>query len=206
MWQSSTALAKLLTIHDLAVTSSHSAPQFLHLVLYCIHIHTTVAETCTTLAACLIVAEFSAVCVITDHTCISLLALMPPPAKSMTELGVVAAHSNGWRARLTLDKRKIHGPQRAARSQAQEDLHTARLASSRLGMKKYLLSLRKRTREDFESQESDPGKSPEAADAADRERDSAEISTHTMPDSVRLRQVRYPPKWPGGRVFREVRP
>ena len=118
---------------------------------------------------------------------------MPPPAKSIIELGAVAAHSNGYRARLTLDKKKNHGPQRATRTQAQEDLNRARLESSRLGMKRYLLSLGKRTREDFESPKSDPCKAPEAADKDDKERDSAKISTNTMPDTVRLRQLRYPP-------------
>ena len=65
---------------------------------------------------------------------------MAPPHKSVAELGTVAEHGNGWRARVKLDGQYRDGPQRATCAEAQADLDAARQCTSREEMSKFLTS------------------------------------------------------------------
>ena len=63
---------------------------------------------------------------------------MPPPRKSTEELGSVAAHGNGYRARVCIGGKECRGPQRATRMEADADLHRARECKSRAEMQMHL--------------------------------------------------------------------
>ena len=63
---------------------------------------------------------------------------MAPPCKSTEQLGSVAAHGNGYRARVKVDGKRCDGPQRATRAEAQADLDRARMCKSRAEMKIHL--------------------------------------------------------------------
>ena len=63
------------------------------------------------------------------------------PQKPISKFGAVAAHGNGWRTRIQIGDRKVDGPQRATRAEAQVDLDAARQCESRDAMSKFLTSL-----------------------------------------------------------------
>ena len=63
---------------------------------------------------------------------------MAPPCKSTEQLGSVASHGNGYRARVKVDGKRCDGPQRATRAEAQADLDRARKCKSRAEMKIHL--------------------------------------------------------------------
>jgi hypothetical protein len=61
--------------------------------------------------------------------------------KQIADFGAPAANGNGWRARIQIDGRKVDGPQRATRVEAEVDLDRARQCASRDEMSKFLISL-----------------------------------------------------------------
>ena len=61
--------------------------------------------------------------------------------KPISKFGAVAANGNGWRTRIQIGDRKVDGPQRATRAEAQVDLDAARQCESRDAMSKFLTSL-----------------------------------------------------------------
>ena len=128
---------------------------------------------------------------------------MPPRAKSIADFGAVAAHGNGWRARLQLDRKKVDGPQRSERAEAQEDLDRARQCNSRSDMKKYLESLWRRAREDLASEASGAARSAESpgdideAPASDESAPNLEQPAAT-PNIVRIWHGH---RLPGAHVF-----
>ena len=61
--------------------------------------------------------------------------------KQMSDFGAPVANGNGWRARIQIDGRKVDGPQRATRVEAQVDLDRAPQCASRNEMSKFLIKL-----------------------------------------------------------------
>ena len=56
---------------------------------------------------------------------------MPPKQKAVSELGSVVSHGHGFRARLYIAGRRVIGPQRGNRAEAQADLDRGRQCASR---------------------------------------------------------------------------
>ena len=57
---------------------------------------------------------------------------MAPKPSQLNELGSVVLHGAGWRADMRLDRtRRVYGPTRQSRSEAEADLDAMRAASSR---------------------------------------------------------------------------
>ena len=67
---------------------------------------------------------------------------MAPKEKPISELGSVARHGNGWRARVLIGGKEITGPQRETKQEAQADLDRARQCASRNEMEKCLQEVR----------------------------------------------------------------
>ena len=67
---------------------------------------------------------------------------MAPKGRKLTEAGSVAPNGNGARARLQVAGRKVDGPQRGTRVEAQADLDRARQCASREEMATFLEQLR----------------------------------------------------------------
>lgn len=67
---------------------------------------------------------------------------MPPKEKAVSESGSVALNGNGALARLQVAGRKVNGPQRGTRAEAQADLDQARQCASREEMATLLEQLR----------------------------------------------------------------
>ena len=66
---------------------------------------------------------------------------MPRSASAVADLGSVAQHGGGWRARVKLNRLNVEGPTRATHTEAQADLHHARQSASREEMQQMLKSL-----------------------------------------------------------------
>jgi hypothetical protein len=120
---------------------------------------------------------------------------MPPRRKSIADLGAISAHGNGWRARLQLDGKKLDGPQRSTRAEAQEDLDRARQCNSRSEMAKYILSLGKRAHDSISeaSCAAEAAETEGGGDADEEARAMDEIVPNfqqpvLMPDIVRFWQ------------------
>ena len=67
---------------------------------------------------------------------------MPPTEKAVSESGSVVLHGNGALARLLIAGRKVNGPQRGTRAEAQADLDQGRQCASREEMASLLEQLR----------------------------------------------------------------
>jgi hypothetical protein len=67
---------------------------------------------------------------------------MPPHEIAVSNCGSVASHGNGARARLQVAGRKVNGPQRGSRAEAEADLDRARQCASREEMATFLEQLR----------------------------------------------------------------
>ena len=65
-------------------------------------------------------------------------AIMPPPRRSLSDLGAVSRHGNGWRVRVNIDGTQSSGPLCASEAEARADLERARQSATREEMSKYL--------------------------------------------------------------------
>ena len=63
---------------------------------------------------------------------------MPLPRRSLSDLGAISTHGNGWRARVNIDGTRSSGPLRASEAEARADLERARQSATREEMSKYL--------------------------------------------------------------------
>ena len=87
-------------------------------------------------------------------------------------MGRVSAHGNGWRVGASVDSRHIHGPYRARKGDADEDLKRARTAKSREEFASILRKLYKVTPTEVSS-ENDHHAQPEVQSFAKYVCDSA---------------------------------
>ena len=68
---------------------------------------------------------------------------MPPKQKPVSELGGIEPSGNSFRARVKLGFKRIDGPSRSSKEEAEADLAIARGAASRDAFAEYLASLRR---------------------------------------------------------------
>ena len=66
---------------------------------------------------------------------------MPPKQKPVTELGAIHQSGNSFRAHVKLGSKRIDGPSRSSKEEAEADLANARGAGSRDAFAQYLASL-----------------------------------------------------------------
>ena len=70
------------------------------------------------------------------------VAAMPPRQKSVSELGHVQPHGNGFRVKLKLEERSLIGPTRLTEADAETDLVNMRTLGSRDAIPEFLQGLR----------------------------------------------------------------
>ena len=68
---------------------------------------------------------------------------MPPKQKPVSELGGIEPSGNSFRVHVKLGSRRINGPSRSSKEEAEADLANARGAASRDAFAEYLASLRR---------------------------------------------------------------
>ena len=82
---------------------------------------------------------------------------MAPKLQALVKLGTVAAHGNGWRVQLKVERQVTYGPQRTTQAEAQLDLDRTRRNASRGEMLTFLVSLAQQARgEATKSQDLEP--------------------------------------------------
>ena len=103
---------------------------------------------------------------------------MAPKLQLSVKLGTVAAHGNGWRVQLKVERQVTYGPQRTTQAEAQLDLDRTRLNASRGEMLTFLVSLAQQARgEATKSQDLEPSQPSGSSGVAQPVADAGKTST-----------------------------